>query len=598
MIQTLLDDQARALLEEEREVLRRLLSLLERLGGDDDVIGPLSDMIQRLDDLFLVVIVGEFNAGKSSVVNALFRETVMEEGPVPTTAKITLIRYGDTPLTRQTSEFVEEKQIQNPLLQNLTLVDTPGTNSIVRQHQQITQHFVPRSDLVLFVTSFDRPLTESERQFLSYIRDDWGRELVVVLNKADLADSEKDLTTVISYLETNLEEILGSTPTIFPVSAKAAIRAHASRDLAGPDAELWERSRFADFETFLTETLAGPERVRLKLEAPIETARTRLRRLIEHVDDRKDLLAEDEETLADLRETVESSRDDLQNSFGRPLKRIDEKMARMKGRGVQFLEDTIRASVSKIQLMRDRDRLKSQFRDRVTADVEQDIKDAVSDAVDGLMAETSRLQSELVQTFSRRVQKAGGEGRPNLDPAFSYDRSGMVKATLQETERSLSQNDLREETSRIMENAYDAVNTFLGTGAGAAGLGLVGGIILAVAPVVDVLGGFGLVTGAALAVLGASVLPRQRKKAIREFSDSVDELRDSLQSALREALEADVERTLDRVWSTAEPYESFVEKEREQLTSAEKEIEAIKADLSAMESRITTLVADTSHREH
>jgi CII-binding regulator of phage lambda lysogenization HflD len=174
----------------------------------------------------------------------------------------------------------------------------------------------------------------------------------------------------------------------------------------------------------------------------------------------------------------------------------------------------------------------------------------------------------------------------------------MVKATLQETERSLSQNDLREETSRIMENAYDAVNTFLGTGAGAAGLGLVGGIILAVAPVVDVLGGFGLVTGAALAVLGASVLPRQRKKAIREFSDSVDELRDSLQSALREALEADVERTLDRVWSTAEPYESFVEKEREQLTSAEKEIEAIKADLSAMESRITTLVADTSHREH
>ena len=216
MIQTLLDEQARQLLEEERDVLRRLLSLLKRLGGDEDVIGPLSDMIQRLDDLFLVVIVGEFNAGKSSVVNALFRETVMEEGPVPTTAKITLIRYGEAPLTRQTSEFVEEKQFRHPLLQNLTLVDTPGTNSIVRQHQQITEHFIPRSDLVLFVTSFDRPLTESERQFLSYIRDDWGRELVVVLNKADLADSEADLSTVISYLETNLEEILRNYAQDFP----------------------------------------------------------------------------------------------------------------------------------------------------------------------------------------------------------------------------------------------------------------------------------------------------------------------------------------------------------------------------------------------
>lgn len=230
MIQTLLDEPARVLLEEEREVLRRLLSLLERLGGDEDVVGPLSDMIQQLDDLFLVVIVGEFNAGKSSVVNALFRETVMEEGPVPTTAKITLIRYGEKPLTRQKSEFVEEKQVEYPLLQSLTLVDTPGTNSIVKRHQQITEHFVPRSDLVLFVTSFDRPLTESERQFLSYIRDDWGRELVGVLNKADLADSDTDLTTVISYLETNLKEILGHTPRIFPVSAKAAIRAHAGSD--------------------------------------------------------------------------------------------------------------------------------------------------------------------------------------------------------------------------------------------------------------------------------------------------------------------------------------------------------------------------------
>jgi len=592
MIQTLLDEPARVLLEEEREVLRRLLSLLERLGGDEDVVGPLSDMIQQLDDLFLVVIVGEFNAGKSSVVNALFRETVMEEGPVPTTAKITLIRYGEKPLTRQKSEFVEEKQIEHPLLQNLTLVDTPGTNSIVKQHQQITEHFVPRSDLVLFVTSFDRPLTESERQFLSYIRDDWGRELVVVLNKADLADSDTDLTTVISYLETNLKEILGHTPRIFPVSAKAAIRAHAGSDTDQPDPDLWDASGFTDFEGFLTETLAGSERVRLKLQAPIETARTRLKRLSEYMEDRKELLAEDETTLADLRETVESSREDLQESFERPMTRIDDKIVRMKGRGVQFLEDTIRASVSKIQLMRDRDRLKSQFRDRVTADVEQDIKDAVSDAVDGLMAETSRLQSDLIQTFSRRVQKAGGERRPDLDPAFSYDRSSMVKATLQETERSLSQNDLQEETSRIMENAYDAVNTFLGTGAGAAGLGLVGGIILAVAPVVDVLGGFGLVTGAALAVLGASVLPRQRKKAIREFSESVDELRDSLRSALSEALEADVEHTLDRVWSTAEPYESFVESEREQLSSAAEEIESIEADLSEMEVRIQELIRE------
>lgn len=495
----LLSEPARALLHEEREVLTRLLHVLERLGGKEEIVGPLAEMIQRLDDLFLVVVVGEFNAGKSSVVNALFQETVMEEGPVPTTAKITLIRHGDTALTQQKSKYIEEKRRRNPLLQYLTLVDTPGTNSIVQEHQQITEHFIPRSDLVLFVTSYDRPLTESERQFLSYIRDDWGRQLVVVLNKADLADTADDLQTVVSYLETNLTEILRETPLIFPISAKQAIRARQAEPLSD---ELWKTSRFEDLETFFTDTLAGPERIRLKLLAPIETAQTRLDRLSEHLASRRSLLSSDRETLRDLRTRVESSRDDLRRSYERPLKRIDEKMKRMKGRGVQFLEDTIRASVSKIQLMRDRDRLKAQFRDRVTADVEQDIKDSVSDAVDGLMTETSRLQSELIQTFSRRVRETSGEDRPDLDPSFSYDRSSMVGDTLRKTEQSLSEHDLREETSRIMENAHDAVNTFLGTGMGAAGLGLVGAILLAVAPVVDVLGGFGLATGAALALLG------------------------------------------------------------------------------------------------
>jgi hypothetical protein len=58
-------------------------------------------------------------------------------------------------------------------LRDIAIMDTPGTNSVVRQHQEITEDFIPRADLVLFITSIDRPLTESERQFLSYIQQ-WG----------------------------------------------------------------------------------------------------------------------------------------------------------------------------------------------------------------------------------------------------------------------------------------------------------------------------------------------------------------------------------------------------------------------------------------
>ena len=66
---------------------------------------------------------------------------------------------------------------------------------MIREHEAITADFVPRSDLVLFVTSADRPFTESERQFLAVIRD-WGKKIVIVLNKVDLLESGAELEQV------------------------------------------------------------------------------------------------------------------------------------------------------------------------------------------------------------------------------------------------------------------------------------------------------------------------------------------------------------------------------------------------------------------
>ena len=118
-------------------------------------------------------------------------------------------------------------------------MDTPGTNAIIRRHEQLTQEFVPRSDLVLFVTSADRPFTESERAFLERIRE-WGKKVIIVLNKIDLL-AEAEVAQVIGYIRENALALLGFTPEIFPVSAKPALRAklagsQASGARCGPTA--------------------------------------------------------------------------------------------------------------------------------------------------------------------------------------------------------------------------------------------------------------------------------------------------------------------------------------------------------------------------
>ena len=81
------------------------------------------------------------------------------------------------------------------LLRDVHVVDTPGTNAIIREHERITADFVPRSDLVLFVTSADRPFTETERAFLEQVRG-WGKKVVIVINKIDILEDEQQVADV------------------------------------------------------------------------------------------------------------------------------------------------------------------------------------------------------------------------------------------------------------------------------------------------------------------------------------------------------------------------------------------------------------------
>jgi len=161
-------------LQRERNLLNDLrLKLVEYKASREDV-ESLGQSIRQLDDLFLLVIVGEFNAGKSAFINALLGERLLKEGVTPTTSQITILRHGEPATTSLVEEGHTLMLFPVDLLSELSIVDTPGTNAVIRQHEELTTHFIPRADLVLFVTSADRPFTESERSFMAHIRD-WGK---------------------------------------------------------------------------------------------------------------------------------------------------------------------------------------------------------------------------------------------------------------------------------------------------------------------------------------------------------------------------------------------------------------------------------------
>ncbi len=145
------------------------------------------------------------------------------------------------------------------------MVDTPGTNALDREHEALTERFIPPSDVVLFVTSADRTFTESERAFIERIRS-WGKKLVFIINKVDILRSDEWRAEVERFVAENAEWLLGFSPEVFSLSSRQALEAKVDGDENG---RLMRLSRFGVFEKYLVETLDDNQRVRLKLLNPL-----------------------------------------------------------------------------------------------------------------------------------------------------------------------------------------------------------------------------------------------------------------------------------------------------------------------------------------
>src|SRR5918997_3448166 len=318
----ILDERWRRITDRERAILERLAGFLEDFGSPSEDVSLVRQKLVDIEELFLLVIVGEFNSGKSAFINALLGdEELSREGVTPTTDRITVLKYGEQPAERERREGVLEKEYPNDFLREVAIVDTPGTNAIIRHHEELSRGFVPRSDLVLFVTSAERPLTESEREYLELIRD-WGKKIVLIINKADLLQEEEAAEQVRSFVEGGIRSALGLTPPIFLVSALLSRKAKAATSTIERDA-LLAASGFTRLERYITDLLDEEGRVRLKLESPLGVVEELDRRYRAGVNERLSLLEEDFRTSENVEAQLGLYVEDMKRDFEARLAEIE-----------------------------------------------------------------------------------------------------------------------------------------------------------------------------------------------------------------------------------------------------------------------------------
>lgn len=291
-----------------REQFEELNKLLDTLTHVDELpegqLDQVRDAVFHADHPFLMTMVGPFSAGKSSVINALLGEAVLEAGPIPTTDHIAILRYGPTSQKTRTGE-VSTVFYPADLLQGLSLVDTPGLESVFERHDELTLKFLHRADIVLLVMIATQVLTASNLEFIKDLRG-YGKRMIIVINQIDLLD-EPDRQIVREFVQDQSRLHLGIEPTVWLVSAKEALQAHQTEPR---DEIIWDASGFADIEEYLDETLDDAERVRQKLETPLLIAQNTTRAALQHVRDSQAALSTHRKTVDNINGQVIASEKD------------------------------------------------------------------------------------------------------------------------------------------------------------------------------------------------------------------------------------------------------------------------------------------------
>lgn len=248
--------------------LSSLAALAQEAGADPDHSVILENLVNNLRDPFVFVVAGEVNVGKSTFLNALFAADVTKTGVVPTTDKIYFFKYGPAlkhvPITRT----LEEVFVPIEFLRDFHIVDTPGTNSIANEHQEITERFVPMADLVIFVFSAMNPWGASAWEFLEKVHQHWMRHVVFVLQQCDLR-TEEEIAAILDYMKQLCRQRFEREFPIFPVSAKKAYLARSS----GLDRErLMAESGFPPLESHISQAIGGSGQRLGKLATSLRTA--------------------------------------------------------------------------------------------------------------------------------------------------------------------------------------------------------------------------------------------------------------------------------------------------------------------------------------
>lgn len=563
----ILDDKYSKIILEEKLLLTNLLAEIEILS-DEDLKNKLVSVIENLENLFSIVFIGEFSTGKSSIINTLLGQDVLSEGITPTTDQITILKFSD-----QKIESIEDGNrvvsIPEDKLKGIHLVDTPGTNVTIEQHQKITEEFIPKADIVFFTIGAERAVTGSEAKLIEFIKEEWLKNIVFVLNKIDIANGEEEIRQLITHTSSELERAFNFKPHVIPVSAKLAKLGRSNSDTAN-----YSKSGFEKLEEYIFKTLGEEERVKLKIDGSSELALSLCSQTENAINTNLEKILEDTEKLADFQKKLDGMKDEIIGNSSQFTERIRSRLLEFKTRGVQFIDDLIR--FQNIFKLISKDKVAKEFEYKVSRQTVTELEKDLDSMVNWTEKSARTLLDDTVNFYNSSLRP----DTPNMGSGFTYDRTRLIDTVRSELEAKRKSIDPSLLGGNLVDSARGAVASVLGVQVGSLAIGAA--VVSAFSSfIVDITG---VLATIAVMATAFAILPKKRRDAMKEFNLKVDALIEELTSSVGSQLKRDFDGITIQVGDSLVPLKNFYKIESEKLEESKKRVLDIKEKIELIRS--------------
>jgi small GTP-binding protein len=556
--------------------LGSLVALAHQIGAPEDTLRNLQNLVTKLGEPFLFVVVGEVKAGKSSLLNALFGREFCKVDVLPTTDRIYEFKYGETDHDVQISDHVTALYRRIDFLKDFNIVDTPGTNTIVANHQEITENFVPMADLIVFVFAVTNPWAASAWDFLRLIGQQWKKNIVFVIQQADLRDPH-EVEIVSRHLDQTVLQILGASCPIFAVSAKKALLAKTSSNVDRD--KLWSESHLGALEDWITKTVSQSEERGGKLRSVAQTAQVVAGGLRARLQGSLDMLKSDQEKLASIRSTFDSRKAQTQRQIGGVIREIEQAYDACRERGEKELEERL-TFFKTVKMVFSGSRWEKDFQDKVESEVKKEVQAKIEHALSLLESDLRSMWQDLQDKVNIQFGSETKKQVRAVMPGFLTQRQEVLQKLQLTLLEQMSDARIKEQ----LQSLFGETARWLRVPTSVAAAGGIATVIAALThtALLDVTG---TVAGVA-ALTGTLYAVWRRKKILRQYRDQMNEKRRDLTRAVESQLNHAIEAFYQEVGMTFSPLENFCDSEFKRHAPLRERIESLDLAFGSIKSQL------------